>query len=222
MLEDEGAILACMAYVDLNPVRAKLAESLEASEFTGIYDRLVAMRARAGLNALEEGTAAVNHPAVPQASLPEPGRADAAGAATISRELAKVTEGKPAQAAEKMLAKARAAAVADAWLCPMGEAAGRHTVLAISAADYVALVDWTGRQLAEGKRGVLAAEMSPVLERMELATGNWLATVAGFGGLFHRVVGKPGSLERKARQMNQQWLAGVRASRAVFRRRVAA
>ena len=50
-----------------------------------------------------------------------------------------------------------------------------------------------------------------LLERMELATGNWLATVGGFGGMFHRVVGQPASLERKARQMNQHWLAGVRA-----------
>ena len=39
-LEDEGAVLACMAYVDLNPVRAGLAEVPEASEFTSIFDRI--------------------------------------------------------------------------------------------------------------------------------------------------------------------------------------
>lgn len=45
-LMDEGAMLACMAYVDLNPVRAQLADSLEDSEFTSVYDRLTAQRAK--------------------------------------------------------------------------------------------------------------------------------------------------------------------------------
>ena len=45
-LMDEGAMLACMAYVDLNPVRAKIADTLEDSAFTSVYDRLVAARAR--------------------------------------------------------------------------------------------------------------------------------------------------------------------------------
>ena len=37
---DEQGLLMCMAYVDLNPVRAKLASSLEGSEFTSIQERL--------------------------------------------------------------------------------------------------------------------------------------------------------------------------------------
>ena len=34
-LADAGAVAACMAYVDLNPVRADLAETPEESEFCG-------------------------------------------------------------------------------------------------------------------------------------------------------------------------------------------
>ena len=39
-LLDEGALLTCMAYVDLNPVRAAMAEDLVESDFTSIQQRL--------------------------------------------------------------------------------------------------------------------------------------------------------------------------------------
>ena len=39
-LLDEAALLACMAYVDLNPVRAGLATSLAASDFTSVQQRV--------------------------------------------------------------------------------------------------------------------------------------------------------------------------------------
>jgi len=39
-LLDEAALVACMAYVDLNPIRAGLCESLLGSDFTSIQQRL--------------------------------------------------------------------------------------------------------------------------------------------------------------------------------------
>lgn len=39
-LLDETALVACMAYVDLNPIRANLSKTMEQSEFTSIQERL--------------------------------------------------------------------------------------------------------------------------------------------------------------------------------------
>ena len=43
-LLDEKAILTAMTYVDLNPVRAMMAETPEESEFTSVYERLLEVK----------------------------------------------------------------------------------------------------------------------------------------------------------------------------------
>jgi REP element-mobilizing transposase RayT len=45
-LLDEAGLLTAMAYVDLNPIRAGIAETPEESKFTSIYERIKGLRAR--------------------------------------------------------------------------------------------------------------------------------------------------------------------------------
>ncbi len=39
-LLDEKAVLACMTYVDLNPVRAKMADTVQTAQYTSIFERI--------------------------------------------------------------------------------------------------------------------------------------------------------------------------------------
>ena len=104
---------SCMAYVDLNPVRAGTAPDLRRSAHTSIQRRLRTHRPRLG-----------------------------------QRPLASVAGSLPANLPQ------------------------------LSLDTYIALVDWTGRQLHPGKRGVIAAQAPPALRRVA-REAEWLLQVRG-------------------------------------------
>jgi REP element-mobilizing transposase RayT len=228
LLEDEGALLACMAYVDLNPVRARMATSLEESRLTSVHDRICGRAARLK-------TAALQDIRLKTGNLMEgaPGEADGRS----GRSESEMTEKQTA-----LVEEAKAECERDAWLCRFAddrvegcaprdsveEGGGAHTVLGMGFADYLELLEWTGRCVVEGRvkgsaprerveRGALPESARPVLERMELDVENWVGTVEKYGSLYCRVAGKVENLKRKAREMGQQWLFGQRKSRGVFR-----
>lgn len=49
----------------------------------------------------------------------------------------------------------------------------------LSFTDYLQLVDWTGRQIRQGKTGVIDSNMPPILERLNLTQSDWLQVVTG-------------------------------------------
>ena len=218
LLEDEGAVLACMAYVDLNPVRAKVATCLEESRLTGVHDRICARRARMRLDAMATET----H-----------------GDANAPRGKSKGAS-EPTAAQTRLVQEARADAERDRWLCRFRDdleqgkdqeqsvanagfstnhCAGRaaHTVLSMRFEDYLELLEWTGRCVVDGKRGSLPESALPVMDRLEIDKENWVNTVEKYGSLYHRVAGKVENLKRKAEEMGQKWLSGQRKSRWVYR-----
>ncbi|HUP81126.1 MAG TPA: hypothetical protein VM260_21430 [Pirellula sp.] len=46
-LLDETAILACAAYIDLNPMRAAMGQTIETSEYSSAQQRSIALQAEA-------------------------------------------------------------------------------------------------------------------------------------------------------------------------------
>jgi hypothetical protein len=148
-LLDDEAVLACMAYVDLNPIRAGLCRSLPDSAHTSIPLRLAAC----------------------------------ADPATAQQPLLPIV-GIAAEGAPEM-----------------------------SSFDYVALVDWTGRQLHPAKRGHISGPPPAALRRTIVDPDRWMRTVAGVEVDYWRAVGAVDALLAKAEAMGQCWLKGIGVAR---------
>jgi hypothetical protein len=140
-LLDETAVLACMSYVDLNPVRAGAAIDLPSSQHTSVRKRLIrGVEAQVLLQPI---------------------------AGTVCAELS------------------------------------------LHDADYVALVEWTGRRLYPGKRGRILAPTPACILSRNIETDDWLSRVSSIETRYWRAVGSIEALIDKAREIGQRWLKGV-------------
>lgn len=149
MLDDQ-AVLACMAYVDLNPIRAGLCDSLEQSAHTSVPQRIAQCNA----------TVEPPEPLPPLAGIAAPGGP------------------------------------------------------ALDPASYLALVDWTGRQLRPGKRGRITGTPPPSVTGIAgTDPSRWVQAVGGIERDYWRAVGAVDALLDKAQAMGQCWLKGLGVAR---------
>ena len=88
--------------------------------------------------------------------------------------------------------------------------------LPVSLADYLRLLDWTGRQIRHDKRSAIPADLAPILERLHVAGDVWVEQVKHFGRWFRRAVGRASTLSEAAAQRGRRWLHGISHSRAAF------
>ena len=166
-LLDEAALITCMAYVDLNPIRAKAAESLESSAFTSIAARI--------RDNAERGAEAIDPPL------------------------------------QLLSGKAMPAASADAsWLLPIEQATAMHEcATGWSLAQYLELVDVTGRCVRGDKRGVIDARLPSMLQQLspDFDVDTWLDTVVIHGGgLRGTALGHWTNVAREATRRGMQWI----------------
>jgi hypothetical protein len=82
--------------------------------------------------------------------------------------------------------------------------------------QYLKLLDWTGRQARQDKRGKIPADLAPILDRLSIVSDCWIDTVLNFGRWFHRAAGRQQSLAAEASRRGRQWLAGSSHSRTAF------
>ena len=206
-LDDEGAALACMAYVDLNPVRAGIAATPEESAFTSAQDRAAACKARRQL------ARAPQIPTPPQAQLIERAKAES----NRDHWLA------PIGSSRDNLNATGPGASGGAARIPPGQPAAQPVFAApppllahLSDERYLELLDWTGRQIRADQRGHLSHHLRPVLERLDLDVEAWVENVESYGGLFHRLVGRLKRLQELAGATGRAWVHGHRGARRLY------
>ncbi|MBS0267301.1 MAG: hypothetical protein JSS02_35580, partial [Planctomycetes bacterium] len=155
-LLDEQALLACAAYVDLNPIRAALAETLESSGFTSVQRRIQTVQ-----QAPASTPAGSSPPQIAggQAPAPAAGPMSALSGrvrATPDQFLAPVSLDQQPGTALGTVQNKTGTRCSDKGFLPM------------SLGDYLQLLDWTGRQLAKGKKGRIPDSIEPILQRLQL------------------------------------------------------
>ena len=212
-LADEAALLACSMYVDLNPVRAAMAEIPEQAEHTSAYDRIRALQgqqidsAAADLVVMDAAQAGEKIRSTPVQRL-----------AQEKRRRKRIGSGKRV--------------LRDAWLAPLtldaqgnpldpqksdsGVRASDRGFLPLSVREYLKLLDWTGRQGRQDKRGKIPPNLAPLLARLRIDAGMWCDLVWNFKRYFRSSAGRPQSLRDEAQRRGRHWVQGQRAAEACF------
>ncbi len=144
-LLDEAALISCMAYVDLNPVRAKMAKTPEQSDYTSVKER-------------------------------------------VRQHLGK------SHAANNLL--------------KMDGDINSSTGLPLQLEDYLKLIDWTGRMVIGGKKGLIPNQLKPIMERLHLKSDTWLEQQKYFGKRYFLVAGSRDKIKVLALKIGVKWMNG--------------
>ena len=86
----------------------------------------------------------------------------------------------------------------------------------MSLAEYLRILDWTGRQIRSEKRGAIPQDLDPILERIGVSREFWFETVTDFGRLFHRAAGRVSLLVQEASRAGKRWFQGIGHSQQAF------
>ncbi len=153
--------MACMAYVDLNPIRAVMAKTPETSDHTSIKQRIIKASQVAQANHSKQQPSSL----LPFAGYPRTNM-------------------------------------------PKG--------LPFRLTDYLELMDWTGRILRDDKRGAIADNLLPILERLNMNTKHWLYLANHFESPFKGLVGSAYNLKQACQKPGYQRTPGIRSCETYF------
>lgn len=164
-LLDEAAILACAAYVDLNPIRAGIAKSLEASDHTSIQRRIESAGAKPRRQSPSPKAAAKSASPTPQPMTRRDSLLAPLALNERSGPIGPVPSRTPGRCSDKGF-------------------------LPLTLDQYVEVLNWTARQLPRLKRGWSVQEAPPAFAACPLPPTVWCHLVREFGKLFCQVAGE--------------------------------
>ena len=202
---DSAAILACMQYVDLNPVRANIAVSPESSDFTSAQDRIVDLKAAEEVSTPEvapsSGLSATFSPDAGEKGLSEDTKDNRVEHGQRAGWLAPIPLEPKRQAVRAKTTERRAS---------------NKGCLSMGLGDYLQLLEWTGRQIRSDKRGAMPANLEPLFERLGISTELWVDCVLNFRKWFRSSVGRPKSMEAAAETRGHTLAISINSARRAF------
>ena len=83
-------------------------------------------------------------------------------------------------------------------------------------AEYLQILDWTGRACRSDKRCAIPDGLAPILERLALTDESWMSLVRDFRRKFRRAAGTPESMKKEADKHGCRKMYGIGHSRAIF------
>ena len=159
-LLDEQALLTCMAYVDLNPIRANMSTTIQKSECTSIKKRYEKAKQASNLNHTNE----------------QP------------KHLSKLTG---------------------------NYSKNKNNDISIKVSSYIELVEWTGKQLREGKASINKNTPS-VLSKLNIDPEEFLYSAKHYGSQFHAMVGSIKSIFNAIEHYEINKTAGMKTAKTLF------
>ena len=103
---------------------------------------------------------------------------------------------------------------------PVHSRSGRRAsdlgMLPIELEHYLALLDWTGRQVATNQRGVIPSDVVPLVERIGLRPEYWLDLILSLDLRFGYIMGRTAAMAEAAQRMGKRWIRGMTASRQAY------
>ncbi len=214
---DEAGLLTCAMYVDLNPIRAAMAESVTDYQHTSAFDRIEGAKGKKVKSLVADFIPEVEEE---PKNKPKP---------TSVPELKKEKASRKSPYVTKEVLR-------DAWLAPLtmdpnvlsrdpqvhheGVRASNKGYLNISFEDYQKLLEWTaalGRDAAVSSK--VPEHLAELMSRLEIEPSMWRDLVWNFKHYFGRsgCAGSPEAMARDATRAGLHWHAGQQRARACFR-----
>lgn len=203
VLDSVAALLACMVYVDLNPIRAMIAQTLEESEHTGAFERVNELRRQLAMSQAPDSN--ISGDLISEDASVATQQDGASEGATL---LTATSASSPANQAEQAHDRESCGTIAGlrlsgtrqweregagrtGWLAPIeieargcgldpepnGRRPSRKGFLPISLLKYLEIVEWAGRQQREDKRGSVPSSLAPIFERIGFDSTGFLAAM---------------------------------------------